>query len=110
MIYVRLLWAFATGYLMAYMMKIITSTTQGEKAMPDWPDFTDWSDVSGPLFQAIGTVLACMAPALLILFFVDDYKIPLFLIAGLIGGIYLPMAFLAVTMFDSLAAINPMLV
>jgi hypothetical protein len=33
-----------TGCLFAYAKSIITSTAEGRKDPPDWPDFGDWKD------------------------------------------------------------------
>jgi len=45
----------STGYLFAYMQKIIAHSAQGEDEMPDFPDFTDWwSDIILPFLLLPG--------------------------------------------------------
>jgi FHA domain len=108
---------FGTGYLTAYLRRILTSSAMGEKAMPDWPDLTDFgSDVLSPFFQLLATVIFCFAPAIgltIYAFFAPEgsswlgWGTTAFI---LLGCAYFPMAFTAVAMFDSIAAVNPLLV
>ena len=102
---------FGTGYLVAYLTSIITSTAAGEDQLPDWPDFMDWSDFVGPCMMGMGTLFACFLPALLFGVFAEGAVRVYGLIACLLlGAVYLPMAFLAVAMFDNLGALDPRLV
>jgi hypothetical protein len=82
--------------------------------MPDWPELTNLSsDILSPLFQLVGTMLGCFLPALAILFFVDSELVWRGWALGaalLYGCACFPMAFLAVAMFDSVLAVNPVLV
>mgnify|MGYP001346114932 CR=1 FL=1 len=106
-----LLMVFATGYLLAYYQRILLSTSIGEDRMPDWPEFTDWSDLLSPILQFIGTLLFSFGPALLIQLFVPEelaVKPWLYWSGILFGCFYFPMAFLAVTMADSFSALNPL--
>jgi hypothetical protein len=108
-----LLGVFGTGYLICYLCRILTSSAMGEEAMPDWPDVSEWSDIVMPLLQFVGTVVACFLPAIAVALFVapdDPWKGPALVAAGLFGCGYFPMAFLAVSMFDSVGAVNPLLV
>lgn len=123
------LWAkiFGTGYLYTFMQKIIQSTARGEEKPPTWPDFGDfWSDILLPYLQLLGCFAFCFGPALgVILWLASDVisgvganaapvqmKTLLVLLVPLLlgGALYFPMALLAVSMFDSLAGLNPMLV
>ena len=122
------LWAkiFGTGYLYAFMQKIIQSTAHGEEKPPTWPDFGDfWSDILMPYLQLLGCFAFCFGPAIGMILWIGWWDPVTALVTGappepfkaltnglflLLGAAYFPMALLAVSMFDSLSALNPMLV
>jgi hypothetical protein len=103
---------FAFGYLFAYMSQIIVSTSNGARQMPDWPDFGSWEDVIVPLLQMIVMLVCCFSPVLLVAAVALEvpWALNLILPAFLLGCLYLPMATLAVAMFDSVTALNPLLI
>ena len=107
---------FATGYLTRYLQNIITNSAGGDDEMPDWPDLSDYSsEVTTPFFHFLGMVLFCFAPAIFLTIYAADSEGGAWLgwatvAAIIIGAVYFPMAFTAVAMFDSLAAVNPLLV
>jgi FHA domain-containing protein len=113
------LFVFGVGYFTGYLRRILTSSAMGESKIPDWPDFTDFgTDVVGPFFQLLGTVLASFLPAIVLTImwgpqlFSDEPGLAPFALMGTwaFGCIYFPMAFLAVAMFDSVMAVNPILI
>ena len=56
-----------TGYLFAYAKSIITSTAEGRKDPPDWPDFGDWKeDILVPYLQLVALVILSFGPAFII--------------------------------------------
>ncbi|MBI5387480.1 MAG: FHA domain-containing protein [Verrucomicrobia bacterium] len=101
----------ATGYLFAYMQKIISASAQGEKEMPGWPEFGEWwSDIVLPFLLLMWTCLVCFVPAFALLVF-GNKQSPL-LVPGafgllVLGGFYFPMALMAVAVTDSFLAVNP---
>jgi pSer/pThr/pTyr-binding forkhead associated (FHA) protein len=115
-----------TGYLYAFMQNIIQSTANGEDKPPAWPDFNSfWEDMLQPYLQLLGCVAFCFGPAIALNLWLgwwdpltgvlsgtppDPFKLTIVLLALLTGAAYFPMALLAVSMFDSLSALNPMLV
>jgi len=102
-----------TGYLVSYMQRILVASAMGEDQMPDWPDFTDWSDIYSPLLQFIGTFAVSFGPVIALNIFASENAPWLswaFPAALVLGCVYFPMGFTAVAMFDSLAALNPFLV
>ena len=112
--FLLLLTVVGIGYLTNYLRRVVTGTAMGEEAAPDWPDLTDFTaDILSPLFQLAATMLASLVPAILVGAFVQGTEkwgeVAVWVACGL-GGIYFPMAFLAVAMFDSVAAVNPLLV
>ena len=108
---------FISGYLIAYMFRIIGSSANGDKELPDWPDFSDfWSDIVHPLSLVSATVVVCSLPVNFYFFlfprsgqsiFLTD---PLFWIAIIAGLLYFPMGLLAVALFNRVLALNPLLV
>ena len=110
---ILLLTAFATGYLIAYLQRILASSATGKEEMPDWPDFSEFGDILSPFLQFLGTLAACFLPALAVWLFVardNRWAGPAQAAAVLFGCVYFPMAYLAVSLFDSLAAVNPLLI
>jgi len=101
--------AFVACYLCAFMMKIVNSSADGKKEIPDWPDASDfWDDIIIPLFQVIWTGIFCFAPAIIYLIFVH-FDIFFWLLIAL-GILYFPMALIAVALTNSVLSINPVLV
>lgn len=104
---------FGTGYLFNYMQRILTVSATGDDKMPDWPEFSDWSDVVDPLIQMLGTVAVSFGPAILIMKLHPagagwvHWALPTALFWGCLS---FPMSFTAVTMFDSLNGLNPLLI
>jgi hypothetical protein len=106
--------AFATGYLICYLRCIVISSAVGEERLPDWPDLAEFSeDILAPFLQFLGTVAVCFLPALVVSLFVphdNPWAGPARVAAALFGCACFPMALLAVSMFDSVAALNPLLI
>lgn len=104
---------FGTGYLFAYLKKIIAATADGDPHMPDWPEFSEWqADIVAPMFQFVVVSLLSFGPALIFQIWgeIADWEHPwVFVVpSALVGCIYFPMAFLGVAMFDTLeAALKP---
>lgn len=109
------------GYLFSYMQNIVHATAAADEELPDLPDVADlWEDALLPGLRLIGLGLISFFPFLAVTIFVAansvtaDSAPQAVLIATIlgtsIGGIYFPMAFLAVVMKDSILAANPLLV
>jgi hypothetical protein len=100
-----------TGYLFNYAKSIITSTSNGRKDPPDWPDFSDWKeDILVPYVQLIALVALSFGPALVIRLWhpgtETEARIAYFIALGF-GAFLAPMGILALAMFDTLAVLNP---
>lgn len=111
---IAILFVIGTGYLTCFLQRIITGTALGEEKMPDWPDVTDInSDVLGPFLQLAGVFFASFLPAILAAGWLTSRN-PLsgwvFAAATVFGGLYFPMAFLAVAMVGTVFAVNPLAV
>ncbi|MBI3417447.1 MAG: DUF4339 domain-containing protein [Verrucomicrobia bacterium] len=104
---------FGTGYLVAYVQKIINSSGLGDAQLPNWPEFTNFQeDILSPLFQMLGVIAFCLGPGMLALRLSGSNPVGHAVSYGLLGAgfLYLPMAVLAVSMHDSLTALNPVAV
>lgn len=102
---------FGTGYFTSYLRNILTSSCAGERKLPDWPEYTDFgADILSPFLQLIATVAVCFLPAFLIALFAPGDHWAWQLTGEALAVAYFPMAFMAVANFDTVAALNPMLV
>ncbi len=108
----------AWGYLLVMLQNVIQRTALGESDLPDWPDFEGFGELIGKCFQWFVVLMVCFGPALFIVFNMaredggDPELRSLVLVwtAVVAGAVYCPMALLAVAMFDTVGAVNPMLV
>jgi hypothetical protein len=102
-----------SGYLVSYFQRILLASASGENKMPDWPDFTNVGDFASPILQFVGTVLLSFGPLIVLRIFAPQESVwtDLKIAAAIgIGCLYFPMAFTAVTMADSLSALNPLVI
>ncbi len=101
---------FAWGYISLFFLNIINSSAKGGKELPLMPDI-DFQNPAGsvfsPLFLLAGTTILCIAPATAYYFFMNRQTDPLFWLLAVIGGLYLPMGLLAVAIFETIDALNP---
>lgn len=105
------------GYLLLMLQSVIHGTAQGEDTLPRWPAMADKGELVEKWFQWLVTVALCFGPTFAVLKIAEanHQEVPesdLLLAGGLgfVGALYFPMAALGVAMFDSLAALNPLLV
>ncbi len=105
----------ASGYLFAYMQKIIIYTAAGEDDLPDWPDFREWwLDIVRPCLMMVWTGAVSFGPALVYMIWSaqseTDMRMTILFPLFAWGLLYFPMALLAVAMSDSMAMVNPLIV
>src|SRR5215471_18837982 len=109
-----MLQVFVLGYLFSYMQAVIHSTAVGDNEMPALPTMTNfWEDILLPCLQLIALTLICFLPAIVVGWMLLSSDDPgalgkLFIGTLIFGGVYFPMAFLAVAMLDSVVAANPL--
>ncbi len=106
------------GYLCAYMLKLVVSSAAGEKVPPDWPDFGNfWDDILRPMFLVVGTCAVAFLPVTVYWLANVAYtdlgleftgEVMLLRVLAVLGALYLPMALLAVAMYDSFTGLNPL--
>ena len=104
---------FGAGYLVAYVQKVINSSGLGDAQMPSWPEVSNFlEDILTPFFQMVGVVVFCLGPCLIGRHLSGSDPVWQPVSYGLlgVGFLYLPMAILAVSMHDSLSALNPIAV
>jgi pSer/pThr/pTyr-binding forkhead associated (FHA) protein len=101
----------AGGYLYSYMQCILHSTAAEDNEMPQLPPF---EDLLSSFFRLLGTVLISFGPAMVLAYLAIAQEQPMagvaLIPAIIFGGLYLPMAFLAVAMKDNVMAANPLIV
>lgn len=108
----------AWGYLLMMLQSVIQRTAFGKSELPEWPDFEGFGELLGKCFQWFVTLLVCFGPAVFLLgyfapeegFEMEPASIMIVLLVALAGAAYFPMAILGVAMYDTVGAINPMLV
>jgi hypothetical protein len=101
------------GYFYACLQNFVVTSTLGE-SKPSWPDVTSvGQDVLGPFFRffCMGALIAGPSLGLVALLAAGQEWAGWLIIPSLVlAGIYFPMALLAVCVYDSLAALNPLLI
>lgn len=95
--------AIGSAVLLGYMLVIVNQTADGEDDLPDWPDFS-----LSPAFLGTMTGVVAFGPALVALF--TTASLPLFWGLFLAGALYAPMGWVAVALYDSALALNPVTV
>ena len=104
---------FISGYFSAYMIKIINSSAFGHTKLPDWPDFMDFFEsILRPFFLVFVTSVVSFLPAVLYMFFMIPRGAPpnVFYALIIFGLLYQPMGLLAVAIYNTITALNPLLV
>lgn len=98
---------FVYPYIIAYMLRIIRTTANGQKGLPDWPEFSDWWEtIIRPCLQVIVVTAVSFAPAILALIIAlfsstNLGSSLLFFILIFVGTLYYPMALIAVAVYDN---------
>lgn len=104
----------SNGYYFLFLQKIVHTTVRGSEEVPGWPTFTSFFDSAlNPCLQLVGTVLFCLAPALVYGVVFRGFFLfvsPLFWYLCFLGYCYAWMALLAVTLFGSISSITPRVV
>lgn len=104
----------ASGYLCAYLMKVIVRTASGDEEAAGFPDFTDWvEDIIRPFFRMVFVVVICFAPAAAVAFLLRASlhdRWPLVAAAGAAGLLYFPMALTAAAIRNDFFAAMPHIV
>src|SRR5262245_17976365 len=115
-------------FLTTYSMLIVKDSAEGNRKVPDWPDFSQWWEVIARGFRGVAcSVIACLPLIAFIVFLfkfggttVDSAEgLARLGIWAVIGGlplllftvVYYPMVFLIASVFDTITpALNPILI
>ena len=105
---------FGAGYLAAFMIRLIRSSAGGEDSPPEWPEFTNWhDDICTPACQMAAPVAAAFLPwfcyAVIYAVAMPGAETEAWITLSLLlaGCVYAPMAVLAMALFGSPQALNP---
>lgn len=114
------------AYMAAYQLHVIGASAGGEDSPPDWPDFSNFlDDILRPLFRIIATAIFSMLPVVLYVSWtiiragddvpeprspLDVPRDPVLFVLLCAGVVYMPMGLMAVSLFESAGALNPMIV
>ena len=97
----------SVGYLFAYMQNIINATSNGDDSPPGWPQISGfWDDVVVPCLRFMTIFAVWVGPGILLL----PVSTPLGVMLVMLGLFCVPMAFLTVSLADSVAGLNPLLI
>jgi hypothetical protein len=103
-----------TGYLAAYLFKIIVATSNGEEDMPDWPSVANGRrDVIDPLIQVLAALFMAFLPLIVVgvIWWQFDWFHPAVAFGMLVLGLfYTPMALLSMALHDTAEGVSPLLV
>ena len=100
-----------SGYLAAFMFQIVGASAAGENSVPEWPGLASpWDDILRPFLLVAATVIVSFLPAVVYVIVSEEpweeaWRSALLLVA--LGTFYLPMALMAVALYDSFAGLNP---
>lgn len=89
-----------SAVLLGYMLVIVNQTADGEDDLPDWPELS-----FSPAFLGAMTAVVAFGPALAALLWTGS--LPLFWGLFAAGALYAPMGWVAVSLYDSALALNP---
>ncbi len=100
------------GFVAAIMQRIVTHSAQGDEDMPGFPELS-YDELGHPSFLLSASFLVSFAPALGVFLFLDVEPSMKLMITGALavfGCCYVPMSLLAVSMYDTSFALNPLLI
>ncbi len=102
------------GYLLLMLQQIVQGSANGEQRPPTWPEFEGFGELLVKSSQWVVAILLCFGPGFFLLIGSKEDGSPFRVAAGLLallaGALYLPMSLLGIAMYDSVAALNPLLV
>lgn len=108
---------FGAGYLAAFMIRLIRSSAGGEDSPPEWPEFTNWhDDIVSPACQMAAPVAVAFLPwfcyTVVYANATPGVEAEAWITRALLlgGCAYAPMAVLAMALFGSPQALNPIAV
>lgn len=95
--------------VLSYGETVVRHTMQGRQGAPDWAEISSVWDVLPPFLRLVGVMAIAFGPALALAFYVDASAWAVSL-AAIVGAIYAPMAWLAVSATGSVLGMSPHIV
>jgi len=98
---------FLGGFYWTYLFSIIPSSLMGRDTPPKWPELGR-DEIVMPLLRLIAAVCVAFLPA--VVAGAREAPVEVFWVLLAVGAFYLPMAIACIAIFDSIRALNPLLV
>ena len=110
--YIPFVYALPVAYALYYFAECIRTRAAGDRHVPDYwmnpGDSSKW-DCLSQMFDMVGCIALCFCPVSVYYIVREQVDVAYWLLlAG--GGFVFPMVLLAVVLFDSLSALNPILI
>lgn len=102
----------ASGYLLAYLLKIVVAASKDEPELPDWPDFmSPWQEIIRPCLMVVSCGIASFSPLLVYLYLLhsdggNSRPTIMFPLAAW-GLLYFPISVLAVGITKKFIHLSP---
>ena len=110
--YAPIVYFFPVSYMLYYFTECIRYSASGHFRAPDFwmhPTDSDKWDCVSQLFVVAGSIAVCFCPVAVYYIATERSDLVYWLLL-VCGGIYFPMVLLAVVLFDSFNALNPLLI
>ena len=106
-----ILYLLFVGYVLYYLSWCVIDSTKGGLRAPDISIYNtpDRGELVSQLFLMFGSVAVCFCPVAIYYVITERADLSFWLLSAY-GGFFLPMALLTVAMFDSVNALNPILI
>jgi hypothetical protein len=98
------------GYMCLYVMAVVGACAKGDDRPPNWPDITSLDETVQGFLMLTGVLVICLGPALFLDKVFDSPPRWLYWSLFVAGAIASPMGLLAVSLHDTLSAMNPLLI
>jgi hypothetical protein len=110
--FVPLIYALPVAYALYYFAECIRDRSAGGRHVPDYwmhpGDSSKW-DCLSQMFEVVGCIAVCFCPVSVYYIVREQVDLAYWLLLAS-GGFFFPMVLLAVVLFDSLSALNPLLI
>jgi DNA-directed RNA polymerase subunit RPC12/RpoP len=110
--YAPIVYFFPVSYALYYLTECIRHSAAGHYRAPNFwfhPTDTDKWDCVSQLFVVVGSIAVCFCPVTIYYIATERSDLIYWLLLAF-GGFFFPMVLLAVVLFDSLNALNPLLI
>ena len=106
-----MLFVFSTGFFIAYSQSVVQTSARGDDSPPTWPDVSDfYSDILLPFLQGMALQIVYLGPVAFAFWQArggDMMFIALTVVLLLAALFMMPMAWLAISMHETVAGLSP---